>query len=67
LSLSPSRIAIITPLPQKRVPFLRRCQRSSAARPSASACAASRCGAPATRSSSMKMMSALSPMTSSAT
>ena len=31
---SASRIAIITPLPQKRVPFFLRCQRSSAARPS---------------------------------
>ena len=57
-----SRIAIITPLPQKRLPFLRRCQRSSAARPSVSAVAASRSGAPATRSSSVKMRSALSPI-----
>jgi hypothetical protein len=64
---SASRITVSTPLPQKRVPFFRRCQRSSAARPSLSASAASRCGAPATRSSSVKMMSALSPTTSSAT
>ena len=59
-----SRISIIAPLAQKRVPSLRTWKRSSAARPSVRAIWASCSGAPAARSSSVKITSTERPMTS---
>ena len=65
LSFDPSsKIGASTPLAKKRLPSLRRCQRSSVARPLAAAVAISCSGAPATRSSGGKSTAILREMIS---
>ena len=63
---SGERRGIISPLAQKRVPSLRRCQRSSAARPVSAVWRISSAGRPAARSSGVKKVSAECPTISSA-
>ena len=50
---------VITPLAKNRVPFLRRCQRSSSARPSRTAVSSSCAGSPCSRSSGVKQNSGI--------